>query len=54
MRGKSTATQRIQELETEAHRLTVKYREVEAKAAKEMERFRNHLITVGVIRLKFD
>eukprot|EP00794_Sanderia_malayensis_P020327 gene20327-22326_t len=45
-KSKSLAAQRIQEFETEVHRLTVKCREVEAKAAKEMERFRNHLIAI--------
>ena len=43
---KTTCDQRMQELETEVHRLVVKCRETEAKAAKDMERLRNHLIEV--------
>ncbi|XP_065056179.1 thyroid receptor-interacting protein 11-like isoform X1 [Rhopilema esculentum] len=43
---RTTCDQRIQELETEVHRLVIKCRETEAKAAKDMERLRNHLIEI--------
>lgn len=43
---KTLAEQKIQQLETEVRRLHVSCREVEARATKEMERLRNHLIQV--------
>ena len=44
---KVAAEQKVQELETEVHRLRVNCREIEAKATKDMERLRNHLIEVS-------
>ena len=45
--------QKIQELEAEVRRLTVACREIEAKAAKEMERLRNHLVDVSFLNFDF-
>lgn len=45
---KLLAEQKVQELETEVHRLKVNCREIEARATKDMERLRNHLLEVSV------
>ena len=48
-RKKILAEQKIQELETEVHRLRVSCKEIEAKSLRDMERLRNHLIEVGIV-----
>ena len=48
-RKKALAEQKIQELETEVHRLRVSCKEIEVKSLKDMERLRNHLVEVSIM-----
>ena len=47
-RNKILMEQKVQELETEVHRLKVNCKEIEAKSSKDMERLRSHLIEVKI------